>query len=252
MRSRTTFKKLFKNSLRKGYSGEWLDLGHYLVSETLNIFPIMRPNKKKLKCPLCNNSENQFVHLGNKLGISWNVACPNCDSRSRHRGLFFLYNRYLNTPDQIRILHFAPEESFLLYFKNIGPHYYKTTDFNMAGVDFPNEDIQSLKFDDCSYDIVLANHVLEHVENDDLALSEVARILNKNGKAIFTIPGDWRRAETKIFPNLDLNGHYRDYGLDIIDLMRTIFSKVQVCNLFQFDGNKHAIKKDEKAFICIK
>ena len=118
----------------------------------------------------------------------------------------------------------------------------------MDWVDFPREDIQCLRFDDCSYDLVLANHVLEHVENDGLALSEVARILSKNGKAIFTIPGDWRRVETKIFPNLDFNGHYRDYGLDIIDLMKTVFSKVKVCNLFQFDGIKHAIKKDEIAF----
>ena len=252
MRPRTTYKKLFKNSFKKSYTGDWLDFGYYFVSEVMNVYPFAGLNRKYLVCPLCDKSEDHFFHLGNKLGISWHAACPNCDSRSRHRGLIFLYNRYLNRSDQIRILHFAPEKSFLSYFSNIEPHHYNTTDLNMDGVDFPREDIQCLRFDDCSYDLVLANHVLEHVENDGLALSEVARILSKNGKAIFTIPGDWRRIETKIFPNLDLNGHYRDYGLDVIDLMKTVFSKVEVCNLFQFDGIKHAIKKDEIAFICIK
>ncbi len=252
IRSRTTLKKLLKNSLKKGCSGEWLGLGNYLISEMLNILPFVRSDKKMIECPLCNYNASQFIHLGNKLGISWDSACPSCDCRSRHRGLFFLYNRYLKTSDSKKILHFAPEKSFVSYFKNIGTHRYKTTDFNMIEVDFPNQDIQCLTFDDCSYDIVLANHVLEHVENDEIALSEIERILKKNGKAILTIPGDWRRAKTTIFPNLDLNGHYRDYGLDIIDLMKTIFSKVHVCNLFQFNGKKHAIKENEKAFICIK
>ena len=122
----------------------------------------------------------------------------------------------------------------------------------MIGVDYPNQDIQNLKLNDSSYDLVLINHVLEHVENDKIALSEIARILKTNGRAIITVPGDWKRINTKTFHNLDFNGHYRDYGLDIISLMKIFFKNVQICNLFQFDGFKHAIKKDERAFICKK
>ena len=70
--------------------------------------------------------------------------------------------------------------------------------------------------------------------------------------AIITIPGDWRRKQTKNFTHLNYNGHYRDYGLDILDMMHSSFSKVKKVNLFNYEGQKYAIKPLETAFICIK
>jgi len=252
MRSNTTLKKLLRNSIKKAIYGEWKELGYYIISESINITIDILPLTKNVKCPLCQKSKKNFIHLGNKLGINWNSSCQNCDSRSRHRGLFFLYNYYLRSTKTIKILHFAPEPSLRNYLESLNLNYYHTTDLNMIGVDYPNQDIQNLKLNDSSYDLVLINHVLEHVKNDKIALSEIARILKTNGRAIITVPGDWKRIKTKTFHNLDFNGHYRDYGLDIINLMKIFFKNVQVCNLFQFDGFKHAIKKDERAFICKK
>lgn len=252
MRSKTTLIKLLRNSIRKAIYGEWKELGYYIISESINITIDILPLTRNVICPLCKKSKKNFIHLGNKHGINWNSSCQNCDSRSRHRGLFFLYNYYLKSTETIKILHFAPEPSLRKYFESLNLNYYRTTDLNMIGVDYPNQDIQNLKLNDSSYDLVLINHVLEHVRNDKIALSEVARILKTNGRAIITVPGDWKRIKTKTFHNLDFNGHYRDYGLDIISLMKIFFKSVQVCNLFQFDGFKHAIKKDERAFICKK
>ncbi len=253
MRQRTTVKKLIKNSLKKIINEEWNDFGNYIISELINIL-----SQKKMIynqvfiCPLCNYSGPNFIHLGNRSGISWNSACPSCDSRSRHRGLIFLYNSILKTKTNRKILHFAPEPFFKNYLKDYSGNVYFTTDYNMLDVDYPNEDIQNLNFNDLSFDIVLANHVLEHIVDDCKAISEIARILKPNGIAIITVPGDWRRQNTIIYPHLDYNGHYRDYGLDIIDKLNNIFSRVLIRNLFCYNDNKHAIKSDERAFLCLK
>ena len=109
-----------------------------------------------------------------------------------------------------------------------------------------------MSFDDSSFDLVLSNHVLEHVPDDQQAVSELARVLIPGGTAIITIPGDWRRKQTRTFTHLNYNGHYRDYGLDILDMMQDSFSKVKKRNLFYYQGYRHAIKPLESAFICIK
>ena len=253
MRKKVTLKKLIKSSFNKIMNGEWYDFGNYIVTELTNIlFVKINSNNQILICPLCSYSGPNFIHLGNQSGITWNSACPNCDSRSRHRGLIFLYHSVLQTKTKIRILHFAPESFFRDYIKDYKSNKYFTTDYNMLDVDFPNEDIQNLKFDNFSFDLVLANHVLEHIPDDKKALLEIARILRPGGMAILTVPGDWRRPNTIFYPNLDYNGHYRDYGLDILEMMGAIFSEVTISNLFRFNCNKHAIKNDEKAFLCIK
>ncbi len=42
-------------------------------------------------------------------------------------------------------------------------------------------DVQTLPFDDASFDIVIANHMLYHVPDPDLAVSELARVLRPDG-----------------------------------------------------------------------
>ena len=251
---RFDLKKYMRNCLTYFIQGEWMGLGHFLLSETSNYFLNKRfsNNERKIYCPICKYSSPFFRHISNPIKISWNSACPNCDSRSRHRGLIFLYNKYLKTKNKKRILHFAPEPVLTKLIKVFFQHEYLTTDLNMKKVDYVSEDVQNLSFKDSSFDIILSNHVLEHVKNDGLALNEMARILKKGGYAIITIPGDWRRKNTREFSNLILNGHYRDYGLDVVDKMGNYFSKVKKIDLSRYNGSKYAIKKLEIAFLCIK
>lgn len=249
-----TFKRFLKKSLILLFQEQWAGLVHYLVSETSNILAERHifQGSNLLTCPLCQFSGLTFIHLSNVLGINWNAACPNCNSRSRHRGLIFLYREYLQYSSNSKILHFAPEPILENELRKYTRHKYYTTDYHMPDVDFPNEDIQELSFDDLSFNLVLSNHVLEHVEDDKRALSEISRILINGGTAIITIPGDWRRNQTKIFGHLHYNGHYRDYGLDIVGMMKVYFSKVIKRNLFHYQGTRNAIKPLETAFICIK
>ena len=49
-------------------------------------------------------------------------------------------------------------------------------------------DIHKMPFKENSFDFILCNHVLEHVENDINALKEIKRVLKKNAKGIVQVP----------------------------------------------------------------
>jgi SAM-dependent methyltransferase len=46
----------------------------------------------------------------------------------------------------------------------------------------------ALPFDDGSFDVVLATDIIEHVDDDDLALAEIARVLKPGGRVLITVP----------------------------------------------------------------
>ena len=98
-------------------------------------------------------------------------------------------------------------------------------------------DICNLPFDDNSYDIILCNHVLEHIPDDTKAMQELYRVLKPGGMGIFQIPQDLTREKTfednsiidkderaKIFGQYD---HVRIYGRDYFNKLRNIGFKVE-------------------------
>lgn len=225
-----------------------------LISDSSN-WVIQRKKTPRYHCNLCGNELPYFVHLSNRLRIKWHSVCPICNSRPRHRGLKLLYEDALSGMENPKVIHFAPEPVFYPILKGL-TNNYQTTDFFLDDVDFPKEDIQALSFGDESYDIALCNHVIEHVPEDGKAIAEVARVLKKQGLAIFTIPGDWNRNKTIPFKDLSFNGHYRDYGMDVVDLFSRYFDNVEIRDLA--DYNRHyqlplgITEKTNLAFICRK
>jgi len=51
-------------------------------------------------------------------------------------------------------------------------------------------DATSLLFESSSFDVVICMDVLEHIPEDELALSEIFRILKSGGRFLFTVPED--------------------------------------------------------------
>ena len=49
-------------------------------------------------------------------------------------------------------------------------------------------DIQQMPFVDHSFDVVICNHVMEHVADDSKAMSEVRRILSPGGWGLLQVP----------------------------------------------------------------
>lgn len=54
--------------------------------------------------------------------------------------------------------------------------------FDMQNVEIKQIDVQSIPFEDNSFDIIIANAMLYHIPNLDQALSEISRVLKANGK----------------------------------------------------------------------
>ena len=61
----------------------------------------------------------------------------------------------------------------------------ESTRDNILGIneifDYSVIDIQNIEYEDSSFDCAIANHMLYHVQNRDLAISEIARILKSDG-----------------------------------------------------------------------
>jgi SAM-dependent methyltransferase len=51
-----------------------------------------------------------------------------------------------------------------------------------------SEDLESLTFDDESFDVVVTQDVLEHVLRPTVAFAEIGRVLRPNGLHVFTVP----------------------------------------------------------------
>lgn len=161
-----------------------------------------------------------------------NVLSPSTLSLERHRLLWlYLQNEtdFFTAPK--KVLHFAPEQAFYKLFRNQKNLDYTTTDLLSPLADV-KADICNLPFADNTYDVILCNHVLEHIPDDSQAMRELYRVLKPGGMGIFQIPQDLNRAVTfaddsitdpkqraAIFGQYD---HVRVYGRDYFDKLRSI------------------------------
>ncbi len=138
-------------------------------------------------CPICSRSFRKFLPYG-RINPRQNALCPHCLSLERHR-LIWLFLRdktdFFGHPQQI--LHIAPEACFMDPFETIHGKGYITADIEspLARV---RMDIHKIPFEPNTFDVVLCNHVLEHVRDDLKAISEIARVLKPGGFAILQVP----------------------------------------------------------------
>jgi len=248
--SRITLIGITKKIVRKQFNGHNHTI-KFLISEISNYFNQLKI-ANRFYCNLCKKGSPFFLHTSNDKRILRDSICPNCSSRKRHRGLFEEYKTILNSNEINKILHFAPEPVFYSLFQN---YDYITADFNLEDVDL-KLDIQKIDYKSESFDLILCNHVLEHVEKDFMALEELERILKPNGILLLTVPGDWERDEIIEFNKPDGNGHYRDYGLDLISILKDNFSKVDLVDLFKYNNVYNLpidlTPKHDLAFLCHK
>ena len=130
-----------------------------------------------------------------------NALAPGSLSLERHRLLWlYLQNETSFFIHPAKMLHIAPEQCFLKRFKKQKNLTYTTADLYSPIADV-KADICDLPFEDNSFDVVFCNHVLEHIEDDFKAMSELYRVLKPNGLGIFQIPQDLSLESTKVTMN---------------------------------------------------
>jgi predicted SAM-dependent methyltransferase len=197
-----------------------------------------------------------------------NVLSPSTLSLERHRLLWLYLNNetdFFSSNKKKKVLHFAPEQAFYKLFRNQKNIDYTTTDLFSPLADV-KADICDLPFEDNSYDIILCNHVLEHIPDDTKAMSELYRVLKPGGMGIFQIPQDLNRATTfsddtitnqkeraAIFGQYD---HVRIYGRDYFDKLRSIGFRVieeDYTNKINHElVEKYCLAKGEIIPVCFK
>lgn len=134
--------------------------------------------------------ENAIVANAVIAGYGENVYCPRCLSKNRERLVKDVIDHYLSIKNK-EVLHFSPEKNLHNYLKplagitsvDITPGFYKDID---SAVQYA--DATALRFASESFDVIIANHILEHIPNDQAAMKELFRVLRKNGVAILQAP----------------------------------------------------------------
>jgi SAM-dependent methyltransferase len=137
---------------------------------------------RKYFCNICNKQLRKFIKL--KDG---SLLCPYCGSISRNRRLWqLLQSEFLKQGQEV--LDFSPSRSLFRNLKNYSAINYTSTDYSG---EFPADrhfDISCIDASDESFDLVICYHILEHVAEDGRAISELFRVLKKNGICLIQTP----------------------------------------------------------------
>ena len=126
-----------------------------------------------------------------------NALSPSTLSLERHRALWIYLKEHTNLfTEQNRMLHLAPEYCYINRFKSMKNLDYVTGDLNSPWADH-HFDVHSIPFDENSFDVLMANHLMEHVEDDYKVLDEFFRVLKSRGWGILQVPIDWKNPNTE-------------------------------------------------------
>lgn len=194
-----------------------------------------------------------------------NFECPSCGSHDRERHLL-LYLSATGLLSDLRgknVLHFAPERRLPKKILDVAPACYVKCDLYPQEPGMVRVDMVSMPFPDSSFDMVIANHVLEHVDNDIAALSEIRRVLRVGGHAILQTPfcrklhRTWEDAgitdEKSRLEAFGQEDHVRLYGRDIFERFSSAGLESRVIAhhdaLGQIDAGASGVNPEEPLFL---
>jgi Methyltransferase domain len=162
--------------------------------------------------------------VGSNLDRCW---CPCGESFDRERHLRLFLDR-LNIMERVRggtVLHMAPEHWLRRYIESYDLVTYVIGDLAPSSAEVQQIDLQQIPYPDETFDMVICNHILEHVDNADIALREIHRVLKRGGRAICQTPYASRLTKTFEDPLLQSTDdrllfyaqedHVRLFGSDI-------------------------------------
>jgi SAM-dependent methyltransferase len=229
-------------------------------------------------CPICKTGFSNFLEFGfdNNVirkhniigaGLSPNGTCPRCLSNDRERHVFLYLKQHHEHlfSDEVDLLHIAPEKNLWEMFRK-----QKNINYMPAGLDMQlasvRMDITKIQENDNHFDMVICNHVLEHIVDDRLAMSELFRVLKKGGYAILQVPISFQNDDTiedksivdpderrAVFGQSD---HVRIYGCDYISRLESVGFSVKaidfISELTDEQVQKYSLIPEERIFVCRK
>ena len=220
---------------------------------------------KAVECTGCGSKFRKFLPYG-RVGRD-NALCPNCLALERHRLMNLYLERKTNFfKENLKVLHVAPEYCFIDRFEQM-----KNLDYITADIESPlakiKMDIHQVPFADNTFDVAICNHVMEHVDDDIKAMSELHRVLKPGGWAIIQSPQDFTRATTLEDPTITdprererifwQNDHVRLFGRDYGQrLQKGGFSVTEdrfvMDELTPAEVKRYALPQNEIIYFCQK
>jgi hypothetical protein len=160
------------------------------------------------RCVICDGTAFAAGHGGRLAYTGALPACTTCKSVERHRIIRTLYDALKPLTVRLRALQFAPDIS-------IQPTQFKS----FTGSTYNGEnslDMMKTGLEAGSYDLIISNHVLEHVRDHHAALRESIRVVGAQGLVHLCVPSPMFVAKTRDwgFADPTKTYHYRAYGAD--------------------------------------
>lgn len=223
----------------------------------INVSIFLRPliylffKGNKFTDPIDGKSYRKFLPYGYGKQRE-NALSPGTLSLERHRQMWlYLQNETDFFTNNYKVLHIAPEQEFLRKFKKMKNLDYTSADLFSPIVDV-KADILDLPFEDESFDVVICNHVLEHIEDDRKAMSELYRVMKKGGWGILQVP--MKNSLEKTYEDFTITepkerqkhfgqyDHVRWYGMDYFDRLKSVGFKAEA-NFYSQKFSEEDIKR---------
>jgi SAM-dependent methyltransferase len=179
-----------------------------------------------------------------------NALAPNSLSLERHRAVWMYlkdHSDMFNGGEGRRMLHLAPEYCFLKRFNAAQGLAITRADLVSPWADV-HFDVHEIPFGEDHFDIIMGNHLMEHVADDRKVMSEYFRVMKPGGWGIFQVPLDRKNAKTLEDPEVTdpaererlywQRGHVRLYGMDYADRYRSVGFEVEEFDLRELFGKE--------------
>jgi SAM-dependent methyltransferase len=230
-------------------------------------------------CPFCRSRLRRLLPIGLSFpvleearvvggGYRENARCPICRSSDRERLVYLYLSQKTDVfTRSLKILHVAPEPRLEPRLRAASQSNYLTADISGKNV-MVMMDITNIDAPYSGFDLVLCNHVLEHVVDDRKAMSELYRVLKPGGWAILQTPLSLElRSTYEDFSITSAEGrevafgqrdHVRIYGQDYEERLRAVGFAVEIFDWTSesahFGGPKNlfGLNAEECIYICRK
>lgn len=179
------------------------------------------------------HSNREFMQQMGSVGSTLeHHLCPNCNcnDRERHLWLYLDRARILEGISHKRVLHVAPEAGLERRFRVLPPLEYVGGDLSPKKPEHRAINVERMDFPDGHFDLIICNHVLEHVDRPDTALAEFARCLAPGGHLVAQTPYSpllKHTLELNVAPSTPFatlyfgqDDHVRLFGSDLRDRIR--------------------------------
>ncbi len=212
-------------------------------------------------CPLCESHVRAFRPAG--IVARPDARCPVCGSLERHRLLWLYLHQQTDLFDgrHKKLLHVSPEYVIGTRLKTQPGIDYLSCDLESKQA-MVQMDITDIHLSDNTFDVIICNHVMEHIPDDRLAMSELFRVLKPGGWAILQTPisGDTTFEDAAVqtpedrLRHFGQRDHVRIYGRDYQERLGSVGFDVKVDGYVRsLDPAvvvSHGLDSDEDVYYC--